>query len=126
MAGARGARPLGAPGRHESPWRCSAGSLEDARSGSAARPAGRARRVCHDRPCLLAYWRLVDRAGTRKLPGWDWTVVREYGPPPLQDGELAAQEQDLGGLTCLLTLKQPQLGGRPGDQEEDEPQAHDR
>ena len=27
---------------------------------------------------------------------------------PLQDGELVAQDQDLGGLPCLLTLRQPQ------------------
>jgi hypothetical protein len=28
--------------------------------------------------------------------------------PPLQDGELVAQDQDLGGLPSLLTLRQPQ------------------
>ena len=61
---------------------------------------------------------------------------REQGPvrpvqpraarlPPLQDGELVAQDQDLGGLPCLLTLRQPQPRGQPRDQEEDEPQAHD-
>jgi hypothetical protein len=37
-----------------------------------------------------------------------------------------AQEHDLSGLPCLLTLRQPQPGDRPRDQEEDEPQAHDR
>ncbi len=62
---------------------------------------------------------------------------REQGPvrpvqfraarlPPLQDGELMAQDQDLCGLPRLLTLGQPKPGGRPRDQEEDEPQAHDR
>jgi len=43
-----------------------------------------------------------------------------------QDGELVAQEQDLCGLPRFLTPGQPQPGGRPRDQEEDEPQAHDR
>jgi hypothetical protein len=45
---------------------------------------------------------------------------------PLQDGELVAQEQDLGGLPRLLTPGQPQPSGYPRDQQEDEPQAHDR
>ena len=44
----------------------------------------------------------------------------------LQDGELVAQDQDFGGLPRLLTLGQPQPHGDPRDQEEDEPQAHDR
>jgi hypothetical protein len=52
--------------------------------------------------------------------------IRATRLPPLQDGELVAQEQDLRGLPCLLTLRQPQPGGRPRDKEEDEPQAHDR
>ncbi len=46
--------------------------------------------------------------------------------PTLQDGELVTQDQDLCGLPCLLTLRQHQPGGRTRDQEEDEPQAHDR
>jgi hypothetical protein len=41
-------------------------------------------------------------------------------------GELVAQDQDLGGLPPLLTPGQPQPRGDPRDQEEDEPQAHDR
>ena len=45
---------------------------------------------------------------------------------PLQDGELVAQEQDLGGLPRFLTPGQPQPGHRPRDQKEDEPQAHDQ
>jgi hypothetical protein len=48
------------------------------------------------------------------------------GPPPLQDGELMAQDQDLRGLPCLLTAGQPQPRCDPRDQEEHEPQAHDR
>jgi hypothetical protein len=52
--------------------------------------------------------------------------VRAARLPPLQDGELVAQDQDLGGLPCLLTLRQPQPGGQSRDQEEDEPHAHDR
>src|SRR5271165_4386301 len=62
---------------------------------------------------------------------------REQGPvgpvqlwatrlPPLQYGELVAQDQDLGGLPRLLTPGQPQPRGYPRDQEEDEPEAHDR
>jgi hypothetical protein len=62
---------------------------------------------------------------------------REQGPvrpiqlraarlPPLQDGELVAQDQHLGGLPRLLTPGQPQPRGDPRDQEEDEPQTHDR
>jgi hypothetical protein len=46
--------------------------------------------------------------------------------PPLQDGELVAQEQNLRGLPRLLTPGQPQPRGDPRDQEENEPQAHDR
>ncbi len=52
--------------------------------------------------------------------------VRAARLPLLQDGELVAQDQDLGGLSCLLAPGQPQPGGRPRDEEEDEPQAHDR
>jgi len=52
--------------------------------------------------------------------------VRAAGLPPLQDGELVAQEQDLCGLPGLRTPGQPQPGDRPRDHEEDEPQAHDR
>jgi len=44
----------------------------------------------------------------------------------LQDHELVAQDQDLGGLPRILTPGHPQPRGGPGDQEEDEPQAHDR
>jgi hypothetical protein len=46
--------------------------------------------------------------------------------PPLQDGELVAQDQDLGGLPGVITPRQPQPGGRPRRQEKDESQAHDR
>jgi hypothetical protein len=52
--------------------------------------------------------------------------VRAARLPPLQDGELVAQEQDLGDLPCFLTPGHLQPGCRPRDQEEDEPQAHDR
>ncbi len=62
---------------------------------------------------------------------------REQGPvrpvhgraariPPLQDGELVAQDQDLGGLPRLLTPGQPQPRGHPRDEKEGEPQAHER
>ena len=62
---------------------------------------------------------------------------REQGPvrpvqlraarlPPLQDGDLAAQKQDLGGLPRLLAPGKPQPCDHPRDQEEDEPRAHDR
>jgi hypothetical protein len=46
--------------------------------------------------------------------------------PTLQDGELVTQDQDLSGLPCLLMLRQPQPRDHLCDQEEDEPQAHDR
>jgi len=46
--------------------------------------------------------------------------------PPLQDGELVAQDQDLGGLLRLLTPGQPQPRGQSRNQEEHEPQAHDQ
>ena len=52
--------------------------------------------------------------------------VRAAWLPPLQDGELVTQDQDLGGLLGLLTPRQPQPGSRPRGQEKDEPQAHDR
>ena len=44
----------------------------------------------------------------------------------LQDRELVTQDQDLGGLLRFLTPGQPQPRGYPRDQEEHEPQAHDR
>jgi hypothetical protein len=46
--------------------------------------------------------------------------------PTLQDVELVAQDQDLGGLPRLLTPGQTQLRGQSRYQEEHEPQAHDR
>jgi hypothetical protein len=46
--------------------------------------------------------------------------------PALQNGELVAQDQDLRGLPHLLTPRQPQPGGDPRNQEEHEPQTHDR
>jgi hypothetical protein len=52
--------------------------------------------------------------------------LRAARSPPPQDGELVAQEQDLRGLPRLLTPGQPQPRGDPRDQEENEPQAHDR
>jgi hypothetical protein len=52
--------------------------------------------------------------------------VRAARLPPMQDGELMAQDQDLGGLLRLLTLGQPQPRGQSRNQEEHEPQAHDR
>ena len=52
--------------------------------------------------------------------------VGEARLPPLQDGELVAQDQDLCGLPCLLTPGQPQPRGHPRDEKEGEPQAHDR
>jgi hypothetical protein len=51
---------------------------------------------------------------------------RAAGSPPLQDGELMAQDQDLRGLPRILTPGQPQPRCDPRDQEEHEPQAHDR
>jgi hypothetical protein len=46
--------------------------------------------------------------------------------PALQHAELVAQDQDLRGLPHLLTPRQPQPRGDPRNQEEHEPQAHDR
>jgi hypothetical protein len=46
--------------------------------------------------------------------------------PPLQYGELVAQDQDLGDLPRILTPGPPQPRGDPRDQEEYEPQAHDQ
>jgi hypothetical protein len=45
---------------------------------------------------------------------------------PLQYGELMAQDQDFCGLPRLLAPRQPQPRGNPCDQEEHEPQAHER
>jgi hypothetical protein len=61
---------------------------------------------------------------------------REQGPvcpvqlraarlPPLQDGELVAQDQDLCGFPRLLAPGQPQPCGKPSGQQEQEPQAHE-
>jgi len=52
--------------------------------------------------------------------------VRAAWLPSLQDSELVAQDQDLGGLPRLLTPGQPQPRGQSRNQEEHEPQAHDR
>jgi hypothetical protein len=46
--------------------------------------------------------------------------------PPLQDGELVAQDQDLGGLPGFLMPGHSLSGCHPRDQEEDEQKAHDR
>jgi hypothetical protein len=51
--------------------------------------------------------------------------IRAARLPPLQYGELVAQDQDLRGLPRFLTPRQPQPGSRPRGQEKDEPQAHD-
>jgi hypothetical protein len=51
---------------------------------------------------------------------------RATWPPPLQDGELMAQDQDLRGLPRILTPGQPQPRCDPRNQAEHEPQAHDR
>jgi hypothetical protein len=51
--------------------------------------------------------------------------VRTEWLPPLQHGELVAQDQDFRGLRGHLTPRQPQPGGRLRGQEKDEPQAHD-
>ncbi len=52
--------------------------------------------------------------------------VRAARPMALQDGELVAQDQDLGGVPRFVAPGQPQPRGYPRDQEENEPQAHDR
>ena len=44
--------------------------------------------------------------------------VRAARLPPLQDGELVAQDQDLRGLPRLLTPGQPQPRGHPRNEEE--------
>jgi hypothetical protein len=44
----------------------------------------------------------------------------------LQDGELVAQDQNLCVLPRFLSPGQPQACCKPRDQEEREPQAHDR
>src|ERR1035438_2883101 len=46
--------------------------------------------------------------------------------PALQHGELVAQDQDFRGLPHLLAPRQLQPRGAPRNQEEHEPQAHDR
>jgi hypothetical protein len=51
---------------------------------------------------------------------------RATWPPPLQDGELMAQDQDLRRLQRLLTPGQSQPRCDLRDQEEPEPQAHER
>jgi len=45
--------------------------------------------------------------------------------PPLQDGKLMAQHQDLRDIPRLLTPRQPQPRGDSRDEEEHEPQAHE-
>jgi hypothetical protein len=52
--------------------------------------------------------------------------LRSAGALPLQYGELMAQHQDLRGLPRLLAPGQPQPRRNPCDQEEHEPQAHER
>jgi hypothetical protein len=47
--------------------------------------------------------------------------VRAERLPPLQDGELVAQDQDLCGPPCLLTPGQPQPRDDPRDDKEGEP-----
>jgi hypothetical protein len=44
----------------------------------------------------------------------------------LQNGELMAQDQDFRGLPRLRAPRQPQPRGDPLDQEEHEPQTHNR
>jgi hypothetical protein len=44
----------------------------------------------------------------------------------LQNGELMAQDQDFRGLPRLRASRQPQPRGDPRDQEEHEPQTHNR
>jgi len=51
---------------------------------------------------------------------------RATWPPSLQDGELMAKDQDLRGLPGILAPGQPQPRCDPRDQEELQPQAHDR
>src|SRR6266571_8924104 len=46
--------------------------------------------------------------------------------PTLQHADLVAQDQDLLGLPHLLTPRQPQPRSNPRNDEEYEPQAHDR
>jgi hypothetical protein len=69
--------------------------------------------------------------------GYDAEQGSEQGPvrpaqlrplrlPALHHGELVAQDQDFRGLAHLLTPRQPQPRGDPHNQEDHEPQAHDR
>jgi hypothetical protein len=51
--------------------------------------------------------------------------IRALRLMPLQDGELVAQDQDLGDLPSFVAAGQSEPRGHPCDQEEDEPQAHD-
>ncbi len=51
--------------------------------------------------------------------------VRAARLPPLQDGELVAQDQDLRSLPRLVTPGQLKPRGDSRDQEKHEPQAHD-
>jgi hypothetical protein len=51
---------------------------------------------------------------------------RATWPPPLQDGDLMAQDQDLRSLPGLLTPGQAQVRCDLRGQEEHEPRAHDR
>jgi hypothetical protein len=44
----------------------------------------------------------------------------------LQEGDLVTQKQNLGGLPRPLAAGQPPPRDHPRDQEENEPQAHDR
>jgi hypothetical protein len=46
--------------------------------------------------------------------------------PPLQDGKLMAQHQDLRCLPRLVTPRQPRPRGGSRDQEKHKPQAHER
>lgn len=68
------------------------------------------------------------------LTGHDLRNIMPYSRPvvvvdslwPSRYLTLMAQDQDLGGLPCILKPGQPQPRADPRDQEEDKSQAHDR
>ena len=63
-------------------------------------------------------------AGTRVSSGSVLLKFFRFGERLQRCGGVP-QDQDLGGLPSLLTLRQPRPGGCRCDLEEDEPQAHD-
>ena len=121
----RGAGHLGDPQNHRHRPRAATD-----RASLAAVPASRCQcRIVSGVTSSRSTWRRA--LGYHGEQNWEQGTVCPVQPratwlPPLQDGQLVAQDQDLRGLPRLLTLGQPQPRCGPRNQEEHEPQARDR